>query len=241
MSKTIAFCPLFYGASYFKEAADSVAPHADLIHVLYTRQPSFGHRTTLRNPDSEESLRACVEHLGDQVEWHIGQWGSEGQHRDAIMAIAPDADIILPFDSDEIWSQTDIVRCIEEAKASTARNFLIQGWFHFWRSLGWANSDTWAPVRIIRPRGHGDATLHGTVFHCGYAISPELVAFKQSCHGHKSEWRPRWFEDIFMAWPERKTDLHPTTKLWWNALPFRADELPQCLREHPNFGKEVIR
>lgn len=234
----IAYIPLLYGASYLREAAMSVAPHVDKIHVLYTKSPSFGHGTTLQNPDTEEMLRERIEPLGKQVEWHTGNWRSEEQHRNAIFSIAPDATTILPLDSDEVWSEDDLVRCIDIAERSEGRNFLIQGWHHFWRSFGYSCQDVWAPVRIIRPQGRGDVILRGLIYHFGYCITPELMRFKISCHGHHDEWRKNWFEDKFLA--NAKEDVHPTCLNWWNAEPFDKTTLPNLLKENPNYWKEVI-
>ena len=234
----IAYCPVLYGAAYFREAAAAVAPHVDKIVALYTRNPSFGRGTTLRCPDSEDQMRACLDPFGSLVEWYVGQWFNEGQHRDTIFRLYPNADTVLPFDTDEVWNGDDLTRCIAEAESSPSRNFLIQGWFHFWRSFGYACTDVWAPVRIIRPKGSGDVTLHGTVYHLGYAISPELMKFKWSCHGHYNELRPEWMNDIFLA--NVKNNCHPTTRNWWNAEPFDKNTLPLTLKAHPNYGKELI-
>jgi hypothetical protein len=236
--KVSAYCPLLYGREYLRQAIDSVADFADKILILYTDRPSYGHDTDLPNPDSEESLRACVEHLGSRVTWHRGSWNNEGDHRNTAISMLDGSDLILPFDSDEIWQQKSLARCIEIAKRSNARNFLIQGWYHFWRSLHWACQDVWGPVRIIKPHGIGDETLHGTIFHCGYSQAVETIRYKMSCHGHHNEIRPEWFDKIFL--PNRREDCHPVVKFWWNAKPLDPSLLPQSLKDHPNFGKLLI-
>lgn len=234
----VAYCPLLYGAAYLHDAIASVASQVDRVYILYTASPSFGHPSSMVNPDSEEQLRSCVEPFGSLVQWHRGTWHGENHHRNAIMDLAPDADLILPIDSDEIWNADDLSRCIAEASKSSARNFLIQGWFHFWRSFGWACRDVWAPVRIINPRGSGEATLQGCVYHFGYAISEQLMRFKWSCHGHIAELRPEWMEDIFVT--NRRTDCHPVVRDWWNAQPFDRRELPISLRLNPNYDLDLI-
>ena len=235
----IAYCPVHYGSTYFREAIESVAPHVEKVFILYTRTPSFGHGTSVRCPESEEQLRACTESFGNLVQWHVGSWNAENQHRNTIFRLCPEADTVLPFDSDEIWKPDDLVRCIAEAEQSPARNFLIQGWFHFWRSFDYACSDVWAPVRIIRPKGIGDTTLQGCVYHFGYAIPENLMLYKWMIHGHLRELRPEWMKDVFLA--NRKTDCHPTTRNWWNAMPFDKTTLPDSLKAHANYGKELIR
>jgi len=107
--------------------------------------------------------------------------------------------------------------------------------------LQWAWTDCWPPVRLIKPTGKPgqNAVVKGRVFHLSYAEPEEIVKFKWSVSGHKRELRSEWMEDIFLA--NRRTDCHPTTKLWWNAIPFDKSTMPDCLKSHENFHKEIIR
>lgn len=245
--KIAAYCPLHYGKEYLKEALESVSPMADRIVVLYTPKPSFGFRTDQPSPDSEEELRACCDSVKSKLTWVSAQWYTEGQHRDAIFNLCPEADLILPIDSDEVWTPDALQSCLRVATASgtpVARNYLIGGWRHYWRSLHWACTDVWQPVRIINPKGNGDFSIGAqdgqvAIHHLGYAQSSKTVGYKMSIHGHKNEIRPRWFEDIFGE-PNRTRDLHPVVKDWWNAEKVVDESFPQSLRDHPNFGKAVI-
>ncbi len=157
------------------------------------------------------------------------------------MEVCPNADLIVRVDSDEAWEASALQSCVEQALKSPARNFLIKGFDHFWRSFDWVCRDPWAPVRLIRPKGHGDQILEGKIFHCGYCQSEKIVKFKLGCHGHKSELRPGWFEEIFLAFPERLTDLHPVVFNWWNAERFDKTSLPDTLKTHVNYSKEVVK
>jgi hypothetical protein len=237
----VAYCPCHYGSAYFKQAVETVAPFADRVIILYTAQPSFGFQANSACPDTEAVVRACCDGVGPKLEWHCGNWPTEGAHRDTIFRLAPDAELILPFDSDEVWDADALAACIDHARGSTARTFRIQGWFHFWRSFDWCCRDVWAPVRIIKPGGVDSAELQGRVYHFGYAQPEATIRYKMSIHGHKNELRLRWFEDIFMRWPERNTDLHPTTLNWWNAEPFDKRTLPKVLHDHPFYSLDVIR
>lgn len=237
--KIVAYCPLLYGKEYLKEAIESVAPFADRIIILHATEPSFGFPTNRQLPDSEEELRACCDGVKDKLLWHKGRWYSEGQHRDTVFHLCPDADLVLPIDADEIWETRALQSCIAMAAAGTARNYLIGGWKHYWRSLHWACTDVWQPVRIIKPAGHGDASLPGAIHHLGYAQASATVAFKMAIHGHKNEIRPGWFDEIFMN-ANRTKDLHPVVKDWWNAEKVTIDSLPAPLKAHPNFIKTVI-
>lgn len=239
--RVISYLPVHYG-SYLRQAVEAVAPFVDRIVVLYTPTPSYGHGTPLACPHSEEWLRAQCDGVAGKLTWHRGTWHKEGEHRDTIFSLAPDADLILPVDADEVWSADALARCIKEAYNSPARNFLTTGFEHLWRSFHWACHDPWGPVRLIKPRGSGDQYIGGKVWHLGYAETEEVMRYKWSCHGHQSELRPGWFNDIFMGWPTRRNDLHPVViNDWWRVDPVDPEVLPECLRTHPNFGKDIIR
>lgn len=237
----VSYVPLHYG-SYLRQAVESVAPFVDHIVILYAPTPSYGHDTNLKCPHSEEWLRAQCDGVAGKLTWHRGTWGKEGEHRNTIFDLAPDADLILPVDADEVWDADALARCIKEAYDAPSRNFLTTGFVHLWRSFGWACRDVWGPVRIVKPGGRGDQYINGKVWHLGYAETEEVTRYKWGgCHGHQNELRPRWLEDVFMGWPVRKDDLHPCVRDWWNAEPVDKTTLPECLHAHPNFGKEVIQ
>jgi len=235
----VAAIPLHYGAEYLRQAVEAVEPFVGRVVVLYTPHPSYGHSTVLPCPDSEESLRACCDGVAHKLTWKRGEWAGEGQHRNEIYNLCPDADLILQVDADEVWDQPSLLECIEYAETHNYRNLLIDGFVHFWRSFRWACRDVWAPVRIIKPGGDGNHTIPGRVYHFGYAQGEAITRYKWTCHGHQNELRPEWFDSIFMD-PERKRDLHPVVKDWWNAEPFDRAKLPESLQKHPYFFRDLI-
>lgn len=237
--KISGYIPALYGTEYMRQSVEALAPHVDRLIVLYTPEPSFGHRTSMPCPDTEEQLRACCDGVGAKLHWVRGTYGNEGQHRSTVLALAPDADLIVTADTDEVWCEEALARCIREAFDSPSRNFLVQGFEHLWRSFNFVCRDVWGPVRLIKPSGAGDQYIQGRVWHFGYAQAVQTVAYKISCHGHKAEWRPEWWTEIFLA--NRHNDCHPTCFGWWNAMDYDSSLMPLSLRNHPNFGKEVIQ
>ena len=50
----------------------------------------------------------------------------------------------------------------------------------------------------------------------GYAISEELMRYKLSCHGHKSEIPLDWFENKWLNYKRGETKyLHPASRDIW--------------------------
>lgn len=241
----IAYYALHYGSDYLGWSIRSIYDHVDQIHILYTDKPSHGHSSPLPNPDSREKLKKSSLTFGDpgnKIKWHEGHWGWEGQQRDTIFEIAKreGADTVLVVDADEIWPEDVIKKALEEGDASPVRNNLIR--MHtFWRSFSWTCTDEMMPVRLIYPnKPVGVKYLSGRVLHFGYARSVEDVQYKISCHGHKGEWRSEWF-DRYRTWPASgNNDLHPTCRDTWNAQPYDKTQLPEYMKSHPYYDKEVI-
>jgi hypothetical protein len=245
--KVVAYIPLHYGAEYLRQAAEAVEPFVDKLIVAYTPHPSYGQPGgNVANPDSEEKLRACCDGIGAKLEWMplIGSH-AEGDHRGVATERCRElgADLILPVDADEVWNQPALESHLKLAADAPISRYLVQGFVHFWRSFDWCCRDVWAPVRIIKPAGEGETTIGGlgdAIYHFGYAQSEQITRYKWTIHGHQNELRPEWLNDIFCAWPQRKTDLHPVVKDWWTAEPFDKSKLPAALRTHPYFDLEVI-
>jgi hypothetical protein len=178
------------------------------------------------------------------LRWHDGEWPHEGAQRDSISEYAPDADMIIVLDADEVWP-ADLV---QGAIALAEMNPHIKTWrvpiIHYWRSFyRCVLHDPAYPVRVIRPSGNGESTIPVNLFinHFGYAQSPEIVEYKILTHGHKGEWRKDvdWFKDRYLA--NTQTDCHPVGSVYWN--PERvdpADYLPRFMTEHPYYFKGLI-
>lgn len=248
--KVIAYTALHYGRDYLAYAIRSVIDAIDEYHVLYTSEGSHGHRSGARCPETRGELQAIARAVaGDKLHWHDGHWTQEGQQRDAIFQIVPNADVILVLDADEIWPAKLVEMAVQMIKdghgwlevCSRVRVPMI----HYWRSMHRAVlHDPAYPVRILMPKQYNaEATLSTPyrINHFGYAQRPEIVEYKLKVHGHKNEFRHDvdWFQDVFMA--NRQTDCHPVGSEYWNPEPVNPlDYLPEWMHEHPYYGLEVI-
>jgi hypothetical protein len=247
MAKKIAYWALHYGREYLRWSVASVAHAVDELHFLYADRPSYGHSTTLVRPpgDDEQHLFDIANGArgGKPIFWHQGAWANEGEHRSAIYSVAQDvgAEQVLVVDADEVWLPGAVELAFEHT------GFLPFGGFglpfvHFWRSFKWICRDHWTPIRILNVKQPRDRTTImpalPPVLHFGYAQSLATMRYKWSCHGHKSELRPGWFEEKFLPWPPGK-DVHPTTIGIWN--PENQELMGKGMLEgHPYWHKEVI-
>src|SRR5574342_223323 len=108
--KTDAYTALLYGSDYLAYAIRSVIDYVDEYHVIYDASGSGSHgsKTDRTCPDSRETLYALADGAaGHKLRWHDGTWPYEGAQRDAIHEYAPDADVILVLDADEVWPYGD--------------------------------------------------------------------------------------------------------------------------------------
>ena len=240
-----------YGFDFLPYALRSVHDFVDAQYVLYTPQGSHGHRTDAVCPDTKDMLiEAAIAGAGDKLRWHEGVYANEGQHREMIHRLVPDADCIVVVDADEVYSESlinDIDRHFDDLRHYPKRMRLPM--WHYWRSFnrGFMH-DPALPERLIFPRvmtGRESATWDGNgqtgvIHHFGYAQRSEIVEYKQLTHGHKGEWRKDvdWFKDVFMA--NRQTDTHPVGSEYWNCEDMDLSQLPSVLKDHPFKDLDVI-
>ena len=64
------------------------------------------------------------------------------------------------------------------------------------------------------------------------------MRYKYKIFGHASEIRDKWLDETYYG--TTMTDLHPVSLNLWNAVEFDKNTLPEFLKEHANFNKEVI-
>ncbi len=245
--KVISYTALHYGTDYLYWAIRSVIDHVDEHHILYSAVGSHGHRTDRPCPDTRHALyREAVRAAGDKLRWHDGEWAHEGLQRESILQHAPDADVILVVDADEIWPPGDhpmgqLSQILAASNAVNVHNVRLK-MIHYWRSFYRAVlRDPAYPVRIIYPARTGDATISiWPINHMGYAQRSGLVEYKQHVHGHKGEWRKDdWFNTVFMA--NAQTNCHPVGSEYWNPEPVKPlDYMPEWMKDHPYFNMEVI-
>jgi len=241
----IAYYALHYGSDYLTYSIKSIYDQVDLIYILYASKPSHGHSTAMTNTDSRAKLEAAAYKHDPQrkIRWTDGDWAHEGKQRDSIFPIAKEqgAKLVVVVDSDEIWDRKVLSDGIQKALANNNRTSLIK-MLTLWRSFSWACYDEMAPVRMIRPDlTTGTQYLDGRVFHFGYARALADIRYKISIHGHNNEWRKEWLAK-YENWPASgNEDLHPTCRNTWNASPFDKNLLPEFMKEHPYWDKEVIK
>jgi hypothetical protein len=251
--KVIAYTALHYGVEYLPWALRSVQNAVDEIHILYSPKPSYGHGTDLPCPETEGDLRiAASKFIKKPLYWHTGDWNGEGNHRHAILEIAQKAkaDLIVWVDADEVWDHDSLLYCLNKAYQQPAKEFRVK-FIHFWKSFKWTCTDPCMPVRIVNPNGAGTEYIHQPlpVLHFGYALKPATVFYKQAIHGHKSEWKPGWFDKTYMGWKEGEEDVHPTcgrnerNEAFWIPRPTPPDVrvvLKEQMYDHPYYGLDRI-
>lgn len=257
--KTIGFMPLHYGAPYLAAAIRSVLYAVDEMWVLYTPRPSHNGntQTTMTCPDTMQKLYTIARQAaGDKLRWVQGDWRLEGEHRDAIYQFAPDADIILSVDSDEVWNVALINAALDRHDISIreGRRHWLVPFVHFWRSFNKAVvNDGQLPMRITYPKAsnefyqrigqsiipRGDKALKRHICHFGYALPIEYMRYKWAGgHGHQAELRPD-----FMAKYEanEQSDVHPVSKRFWSPETVNPlDYMPLWMQGHEYFNKTVI-
>lgn len=234
---------LHYGAPYIESAIRSVIDHVDEFWIAYAPIPSHGTRhTALKNPDHvTELLTLSARAAGDKLRWREGFWQHEGYQRDSIYQFAPDADIIITVDSDEIWRSDQLEMLIEAAQRGTTRTYLAYE-FPFWRSFYRAIPDKLcAPVRAVNTRHKLGATVTDASFcHMGYAQPDSYIRYKMSIHGHIADWRADWYTTKWT--PNAQVDVHPTNRDFWNTQAVNPlDYMPSFMKDHPFFNLEVIK
>lgn len=255
--KVIAYCALRYGKEYLGYAIRSVINDVSEFHVLYAMNPSHGHDSSLPCPDTEsELLEIAVQAAGHKLQWHEGTWTQEGQQRDSIHQYAPDADVILNVDSDEIW-KVNIPHAIEYLSKQNVRRVRIP-MIHFYRSFRTAVvNDPAYPERIIFPKADNNETTYRPIVddigkltyvqphicHMGYCQRAETIRYKLSIHGHYNEFRTSADDYVnnYYLNTSRMTDLHPVGSEYWNLEGVNSmDWMPAFMAEHPNWNKDIV-
>lgn len=243
--KVIAYTALHYGRDYLAAAIRSVIDYIDEYHVLYTPAGSHSHRTDVPCPETRQELYMLAwAAAGDKLRWHDGEWSHEGQQRDTIYQIVPDADAIITLDADEIWPVTVIERTLMAARYAQSRVYRVPI-IHYWRSFNRAIlHDPAYPERLVIPGvkpGQHAYLDQGFINHMGYAQRSEIVGYKLLTHGHRNEFRRDcdWFRDVFLA--NRQSDCHPVGSEYWNPEPVNPlDYMPGWMAQHPYYGLELI-
>lgn len=257
--KIISLTVLHYGAQYLASAISTVVNHMDECWFLYTPKGSHGARTDVPCPETEQELYDIARtSAGSRFRWHSGEYAYEGQHRDKIYELVPDADVILTLDADELWPTipyednypaTGKLREVLEEAGSQDKIWSYR-WpmIHMWRSLhrGILHDPAY-PQRITITKNMGkkkttiDTLPMPPIVHCGYAQTPPIVEYKWKVHGHIGELRKdvNWFQDKFLA--NAQSDVHPVGSEYWNVEDVNLLEyLPRWIKYHKFYNMEVI-
>lgn len=242
MPKIIAYCAIHYGGEYLKEAIQAVHPYVEKIYMMYSEKPSYGYGTDVPCPETEEELKAIAKAASDKVIWMKIEAAHEGIHRGIIHKHADGYDGILAFDADEVYD--NLGETLKQCLASPYRYLGFRGYINFWKSFNYACYDGFTPIRYINLNSPGgNDVVDATVYHFSTAQRMEIMRYKLLIHGHKAEIRPGWLEDIYQAWvPGMVIDkgLHLVSFDLWQAVPFDKTRMPDALKAHANYDKEVI-
>lgn len=236
----IGYTMLHYGTDYLAYALRSIVQYVDKHVIVYSPSPTFGHATALPCPDSRDDLYAIAEGvLGKKLDWRENL----PQNYGTVIDLYPQARLIIEVDADEVYPDALIVSLFRNFRHMRARYYRLP-MIHHWRSFDYACHDAGWPVRMCIP-GNSDGTamspdMPAHIHHFGYARMLSDMQYKIATSAHKGEWRAGWWEDVFLRFPERLTDLHPVVRDFWNAEPFPRECLPDVMRLHPWYGQEVI-
>ncbi len=243
--KIICYAPIHYGKEYLKESLQSVIDVVDKIVVVYSEKPSYGHGTNIKCPEGEmELFDIAMAVCGDKLVWRKETFGNEGEHRSFIYNFTEGYDIVLAIDADEVFHTEELKKAIDLAYAGDKRYYGIAGYLNFWKSFNAVLTDGFTPIRITNLKNKiGEGVVPCTIYHFSCAQSSEIINYKYEIHGHKNEIRENWLRDIYYAWtPQNQLkNLHPTSvDIWGEVQPFDKNTLPESLKQHPNFNKEII-
>lgn len=245
--KVLGFMPIHYGKEYLKQSLLSIVNHCEKVVVAYTQQGSHGYASNETCPDTKEEIyNIASEVLGNKLIWREGVYSAENQHRAVAREYASGYDLILSIDADEVFESSELTTALEYAYNNNQRYYGIKGYINFWRSFNWACYDGFRPIRIENLNAQNNLQnleCPLTIYHFSTAQSESIMRYKYKVFGHASEIKSDWLDEIHYGWnPEYANfgDLHPVSIDLWNAVPFNKDLLPESLKQHPNFNKELI-
>ncbi len=244
MTSIIGVTALHYGSDYLNHAIRSIIDDVDSYVILYSAQGSHGHKTDAVCPDTRDQLyEIAYNAAGDKLRWFDGNWDYEGQQRDSIFEIVPDADVIVVLDSDEAYGEGVLQGAIQKGIDENVRQVLIP-LRHHWRSFykGFTH-DPAAPTRLHFPKVSSGVTTfvpeNGHVLsHFGYAVRPEIMRYKWLIHGHLAEMRHDvdWLNDVYLA--NRQYDCHPVGSDAWQVVEDITP--PDFMLDHPFAQLDLI-
>lgn len=249
----IGYSRVHYGKDYLSWAIRSALPYVDKFVVLYTHVPTFGHFTTLPNPDNRDELYEIARQAaGDKLDWREGL-PMTGK---IIFELYPACTLLLELDADEVIAPefaAQIVQDHHDGKLTAPLYRLPM--LHLWRSfnygcihvdpqsgqeepLGWPIRLSTTANPTSAPVPYPDACER--LYHFGYCRKQIDMDYKWGTSIHQTEIRKEWWSEIWAKFPERLRDLHPVGVNVWNAEPIDRYSLPAILQDHPYFNMEKV-
>jgi len=249
--KILGFVPLHYGAEYLDLCLDSLKPFCDKVYVSYSKKASHGHAPLFNGklvqcPDSRDSIfNIAHKNLGDKLIWEeADSYPREASHRHSVYNHVAGYDMIVTADSDEVIDKDTFMEGVKMAYDGPHRLYGTSNYINFWRSFNHVVRDGFSPIRMFNLRrsggqGHG---LPTKIFHFGTCQRKEVMEYKYLCHGHKDELRTNWLKDVYYGWtPDNQIqNLHPVANGIWNAEAIDKHTLPDYIKSHPNFMKDLV-
>lgn len=246
--KVYAYIPLHYGSEYLYYSIKSFEPLVEKIIILYSKYPSFGSNTTLRNPDNEDQLKEIAYSASNKIEWVRVTEKQEGLHRGIHRRYFNECDIMFTSDADEVWwtdKLEEAIKVVSDDKQH--KSFGVQGKVDLWRSFNWQMIDWFAPVRFTKNRGQGQRNIDCPYLHFGYAQTMPVIEYKMSIHGHMGDIRSvhgspdKYLEKIRNWKPGQENYFHPASKdIWEKAEPYDKQKMPDLMKGHPFYDLEII-
>ncbi len=209
---------IHYAGDYLKESLLSVVDHLDKMVIAYSKQPSQGHGTQMECPDNEQYIfDTCKEVLGDKMIW----------------------------DRADRYGADELEASFEYAYWGIERFYGIEGFINFWRSFDFACYDGFRPIRLEnlhRKNNTQNLNLKQTIYHFSTCQPEPIMRYKYLVFGHANEVKTNWLDEIFYKWtPDNQiSDLHCVSYNLWNAVSFDKNTLPESLKIHKNFNKELV-
>ena len=245
--KVLGFMTIHYAGDYLREALMSVVEHVDKMVIAYSMMPSQGHGTLLTCPDSEGYIFSiCQDVLKDKLIWdRADRYGAENDHRSVKYKYSEGYDLVFTVDSDEVYKSDELEASFEYAYWGIERFYGIEGFINFWRSFDFACYDGFRPIRLEnlhRKNNTQNLNLKQTIYHFSTCQPEPIMRYKYLVFGHANEVKTNWLDEIFYKWtPDNQiSDLHCVSYNLWNAVSFDKNTLPESLKIHKNFNKELV-
>ena len=151
----------------------------------------------------------------------------------------------LTIDADEVFKEDEIENALNYAFTDPERYFGIDGYKNFWRSFNHVCLDGFRPIRIENfnnDNGEQNINCKLTIYHFSTCQREEIMRFKYGVFGHASEMKPNWLDNVYYRWTPANnfSDLHCVSIGLWNAVEFDKTTLPEYLKTHANYNKEIV-